>query len=79
MLRKNDCYFLLLLLLEVELCLCGYLLLGLLKDYLLAFSRCGFPPCIGVFYLLFFLGLDLWKELCKFGFCHRISCFLCLY
>ena len=30
---------LLLLLLEVELCLCGYLLLGLLKDYFLAFSR----------------------------------------
>ena len=38
-LRNSDCCFLLFLLLEVELCLCDYLLLGLLKDYLLAFSR----------------------------------------
>ena len=41
-LRKSNCYFcyfLLFLLLEVELCLCAYLLLGLLKDYFLAFSR----------------------------------------
>ena len=38
-LRKNNCCFLLFLFLEVELCLSGYLLLGLLKDYFLAFSR----------------------------------------
>ena len=38
-LMLSNCYFLLFLLLEVELCLCGYLLLGLLKDYFLAFSR----------------------------------------
>ena len=37
--KKNDCYFLLFLLLEVELCLCGYLLLGFLEDYFLVFSR----------------------------------------
>ena len=30
---------LLLLLLELEFCSCGYLLLGLLKDYFLAFSK----------------------------------------
>jgi hypothetical protein len=36
--KKSDCYFLLFLLLEVELCFCGFLLLGLLKDFLL-FSR----------------------------------------
>ena len=37
---SSDCCFLLFLLLEVELCLCGYLLLSLLKeDYFLAFSR----------------------------------------
>jgi hypothetical protein len=38
--KGNDCCFLLFLLLEVELCLCGYLLFGLLKeDYFVAFSR----------------------------------------
>jgi len=41
---KSDCSFLLFLLLEVELCLCGYLVLGLLKeDYFLDFSRVQFP------------------------------------
>ena len=23
---------------------------------------CSFPPCVGVFYLLSFVGLDLWKD-----------------
>jgi hypothetical protein len=30
-------------LLEVELCFCGYLLFGLLKDYFVAFTRVEFP------------------------------------
>jgi hypothetical protein len=30
-----------------------YLLLGLLKDYLLAFLGCSFPPHVGVLHLLF--------------------------
>jgi hypothetical protein len=42
-LRKSNCCFLLFLLLELEFCSCGYLLLGLLKDYFLAFSRVLFP------------------------------------
>jgi hypothetical protein len=37
-LSKSDCYLLLFLLLEMELCLCGNLL-GCLQDYFLAFSR----------------------------------------
>jgi hypothetical protein len=37
--KENYCCFLLFLLLELELCLCVYLLLGLLKDYFLAFSK----------------------------------------
>ena len=53
--------------LELELCLYGYLLLGLLKeDYFLL--GCRFPPCVGVFYLVSFVGLDMWKDRCKFGF-----------
>jgi hypothetical protein len=41
----------------------GYLLGGLLKDYFLAFFLgCSFPPCVGVFYLLSFVGLDLCKN-----------------
>jgi hypothetical protein len=62
-LRNSYCCFLLLLLLEAELCLCGYLLLGLLKDYFLDFLGCSFPPCVGVFHLLSFVGLDLWKDI----------------
>jgi hypothetical protein len=62
--RKSDCYSMLFLLLEVELCLSGYLLLGLLKDYFLAFFLvCSFSPCVGVFHLLSFVGLDLWKDI----------------
>ena len=65
--KESDCYFLLFLLLEMELCLCAYLLLGLLKeDYFLAFPRVQFPSlCCS---LLSLVGLDLWKALCKFGF-----------
>jgi hypothetical protein len=37
--KESDCYSLLFLLLQVEFCLCGYLLLSLLRDYFLAFSR----------------------------------------
>jgi hypothetical protein len=37
--KENNCYFPLFLLLKVELCLYGYLILGLLKeDYFVAFS-----------------------------------------
>ena len=38
-LRKSNCCFLLFLLLDFKFCSCGYVLLGLLKDYFLAFSR----------------------------------------
>jgi hypothetical protein len=38
-------------LLELALCSCGCLLLGLLKDYFLAFSRASSLPCI--FFLFF--------------------------
>ena len=37
--KENPCCFLLFLLLEFEFCSCGYLLLGLLKDYFFAFSQ----------------------------------------
>jgi hypothetical protein len=41
---------------------CGYLLLGWLNDYFLAFFiGHSFPPCIGVFLLFSFEGMDLWK------------------
>ena len=65
---KEKRYFLLFLLLGVELCLCGYLLLGLLRDYFLLFLECRFPPCVGVFNLLSFVGWVCGKILCKFGF-----------
>ena len=55
MLRKSDCYFLLFLLLEVKLCLCGCLLLGLLEeDYFLAFSRVYFPSLCWSFPFIIF-------------------------
>ena len=41
-LRKSNCCFLLFLLLKLAFCSCGSLLLGLLRDYLLAFSRTWF-------------------------------------
>ena len=34
------------------------------KITFLLFLGCTFPPCVGVFYLLFFVGLDLWKDNC---------------
>jgi hypothetical protein len=77
-LRKNNCCFLLFLLLKLAFCSCGCLLLGLLKDYFLAFPRTWFPSlycfffvclfvCLFVFCFLFFLllsseGLDSWKD-----------------
>jgi hypothetical protein len=36
---KSDCFSLLFMLLEVEICLYAYILLGMLRDYFLAFSR----------------------------------------
>ena len=63
-LRTIDYFFLLFLLLEVGLCLYNYLLLGLLKYYFLVFFLgASFPPCVGVFHLLSFVGLDLWKDI----------------
>ena len=54
-LKKSDCCFLVLLLLKVELCLCGYLLIGLLmKITFLLFLGCSFPPYVGVFHLFSF-------------------------
>ena len=45
--------------------LCGYLLLGLLKeDYFLAFLGGCFSPRVGVFHLLSFVELDLQKRYC---------------
>ena len=41
-LRKSNCCFLSLLLLELAFCSCGCLLFGLLKDYFLVFSRAWF-------------------------------------
>jgi hypothetical protein len=38
--------------------------LGVLKeDYFLAFPEYSFPPCVGVFHLLSFVGLNLWKDI----------------
>ena len=50
--------------LEVELCLCGYLLLVCgKKTTFLLFLGCSFSPCVGVFHLFSFVGLDLWKDI----------------
>jgi hypothetical protein len=46
----------------VSLILCGYLL-GMLKDYFLAFLESSFPLCVGVFLLFSFEGLDLWEDI----------------
>jgi hypothetical protein len=27
------------------------------------FLGCTFPPCVGIFHLLSFIGLDLWKDI----------------
>ena len=51
------------LLLELGFCSWSYLLLHLLKDYVLAFLGRYFPPCVGVFPLLSFGGLDSWKDI----------------
>jgi hypothetical protein len=32
------------------------------KINFLLFHGCSFPPCVGVFHLLSFIGLDLWKK-----------------
>jgi hypothetical protein len=40
----------------------GYVLLGVFKDYFLFLGR-SFSPCVGVFPLLSFEGLDLWKDI----------------
>jgi hypothetical protein len=45
-------------LLKLGFCSCGCLLLGLLKDYFLAFLWYSFCPYVGVFPLLSFEGLD---------------------
>ena len=64
-----DCCFLVLLLLKVELCLCGYRLIGLLmEDYIIAFSS-----VVSIILLEFsmYYSLKGWicgKILYKFGF-----------
>jgi hypothetical protein len=64
-LRKNDCWFQLFLLLEVELCLCHYLLFGLLKgDYFLAFSRVYFPSLCWSFPFIIFCRPWFMKRYC---------------
>jgi hypothetical protein len=43
--------------------------LSLLKDYFFfLFLEISFPLCAGVFPLLFFAGLDFWKDIVQFGF-----------
>jgi hypothetical protein len=37
--------------------------LCLLKDTFLDFLGCSFTPCVGVFHLLSFVGLNLWKDI----------------
>ena len=76
--KENNCYFLLFLLLEVELCLCGYLTFCSKIAFLL-FLEYSFPPCVGIFPLLSFVILDLWKDIVYIWFCHGISCFLHLW
>ena len=62
--RNSDCCFLLFLLLEVELCLCGSLLLGFLKENCFsAFSKLWFPSSYWIFPFLSFVGLDLWNDI----------------
>jgi len=38
---------------------------GFVESRLLScfFLGCTFPPCVGVFHLLSFVGLDLWKDI----------------
>jgi hypothetical protein len=68
-LRENNCFLLLFLLLEVGLCLCAYLLLGLLKeDYFLDFFFLGCSFLL-VLELSIYYPLNGWisgKILCKF-------------
>ena len=69
MLRKSNCCFLLFLLLELVFCSCGCLLLGLLKDYFLAFSRVS--SLFWYWYFSCYYPLKGWihgKILCEFGF-----------
>ena len=49
--------------LKLGFCAWGSLLLGLLKVYFLALSMVSFHPCVGVFPLLSFEGLDLCKDI----------------
>jgi hypothetical protein len=37
--------------------------LCLLKDYFLDLFELSFPLCVGFFPLLFFEGMDLWKDI----------------
>jgi hypothetical protein len=56
-------YYYFFFLLEMELCLFGYLLLVLLKGYFLVFLGCNFSLYVGVFHLLSFVWLNLWKDI----------------
>jgi hypothetical protein len=56
MLRKGNCCFLIFLLLKLAFCYCGCLLLGLLKDYFLAFPRTWFQS-------LYWFGDLFWSHL----------------
>jgi hypothetical protein len=33
------------------------------KRFFFLFLGCHFPPCVEVFHLLYFVGLDLWKDI----------------
>jgi hypothetical protein len=48
---------------------------GFLFVCLFVFS-CSFPPCVEVFHLLSFMGLDLWKDIVKICVIHGISWFV---
>ena len=78
-LKKSDCYFLVFFLLKVELCSCGCLLLGLLKEgYFLAFSRVQLPSLCWYFPPITLCRAASVKRYYVNLFFHGISCFLCL-
>ena len=77
-LRNSYCCFLLFFILF--LCLCGYLLRGFEGSlFFLFFLGCSSPPCVGIFHLFSFVGLDLWTDIVLICFCHKISWYLHLW
>ena len=61
--KESNCCFLLFLLLKLGFCSCGFLLLGLLNDYFLAFNRAQILYLCWCFPLLSSEGLDPWIDI----------------